>query len=434
MRDGAVGRWLVLGVIGFALAGESLRADESEARERIAELDRAIMQRSADDGKIYGEDEIDPLIWSGSGYFLAGESRTRLLTALEKVLSLPDADVRRCPPAQRALVQNHVWTIFDSVTLRQPDSGDLPLLAKVIAKLALDATEIKNLVDPLTEATRSSAWPAEPNEKGGADVFLPPGIADEAGTWVDLLRDDGELTAKRHVEGFGGRTWFLLRAWFPDGRAAVERYFKQVAAERKPWTEEGRLSRSLPVLPKEARFALIRKLAVIDREGRWQATPLTLSVQIRRYRIADRAEFERVLATSGDPGRSRRMQNFSEFRLKTAAVAAGQGASLRVMQPDERDFFFFNTFDIDQLDGTIGGANPRVIPGSKLGPQDQPVRACITCHSLPGLESINTLTFSERSAPLALLVPGAPDREIGAIGRWKSQQKDWQALHALWRK
>ena len=60
------------------------------------------------------------------------------------------------------------------------------------------------------------------NEKGGADIFLPRDLADAAGPWVNLLRQDGELTAKRHAAGFGGRTWFLVRAWFPEGRAAIE--------------------------------------------------------------------------------------------------------------------------------------------------------------------------------------------------------------------
>jgi hypothetical protein len=358
------------------------------------------------------------------------------MAAVTKVLSLSDAEVRRCPPAQRALVQNRVWTVFDSVRLRRPDSGDLALLANAIAKLALDPTEIKSLADPLAEAdaTRAGDWPTEPNERGGPDVFLPRGIASEAGLWIDLQRHDGEMAATRHVTEFGGRTWFLVRAWFPEGRAAIEQYFRQAAEEPKPWTGDGRLNRSLPALPKEARFALVRKLAVIDRDGRWQATPLTLSVQIRRYRITDRTEFERLIATSGDLEISRRMQNFSEFRLKTTAVAAGQKASLRAVQPDERSFLFFMTFGIDQVDGTVGGANPRVISDFKSGPQDLPVRVCFTCHSPPGLESINTLTFGDRSAPLALLEPGTPDREMAATGRWKSQQADWQALKALWGK
>lgn len=426
-------RWLTLGLAWLFGAAGLLRADE--ARERLAELDGAIMLRTAPDGKTYGHDEIDPLVWKGSSYLLTGESRTRLRAALEKVLTLPEAEIRRCPPEQRALVQNRVWTLFDSVKLRQPDSGDLPLLAKAIAKLALDPTEIKTLADPLREAAGSGRWPAEPNDKGGPDIFLPRGITDEAGLWVDLLRQDGELTAKRHASEFGGRTWFSVRAYFPDGRAAMEKYFQQVAAESKPWTEDGRLNRSLPVLPKGAMFALVRKLAVIDREGHWQATSVTLSVQIRRYQVTDRSEFERLIATSGQPDLSRRsMQNFAEFRLMTAAAAAGQGASLRAVLPDGSSFLFFSTFDIDQIDGTIGGSSPRVLPGFKSGPQDLSVRACFTCHLQPGLESINTLTFNERSAPLTLLVPATLEREIAATARWKTQQTDWQALRAFWPK
>lgn len=422
---------MVLGVAWLVAASGLLRADEAQAQ--LAELDRAVMVRAAADGKIYGQDEIDPLVWPGSAHFLAGDSRTRLLAAVAKVLSLSDAEVRHCPPLQRALVQNRVWTVFDSVKLRQPNSGDLPLLAKAVAKLALDAAEIKSLADPLVQAARSGSWPAEPNERGGADAFLPRGLADEAGPWVDLLRHDGELTAKRHTTEFGGRTWFLVRAYFPEGRAALEKYFQQIAADPKPWTDDGRLNRSLPILPKNAMFALERRLAVIDREGRWQATPVTLSVQIRRHRVTDRTEFERLIATSAELKiTQQRMQNFSEFRLTTAAAAAGQAATLRAVGAEERSFLFFSTFDIDQIDGTIGGSNPRVVSDFKSGPQDLPLRSCFMCHVQPGLESLNTLAFSDRSAPLALLAPAASNQEIAATNRWKTQQADWQALRALW--
>jgi hypothetical protein len=72
------------------------------------------------------------------------------------------------------------------------------------------------------------------------------------------------------------------------------------------------------------------------------------------------------------------------------------------------------------------------VSGFLSGPQDVPVRACFQCHAQPGLESINTLTFNERTAPLGLLVPTTPEREIAASSRWKTQQPDWRALQALW--
>jgi hypothetical protein len=97
---------------GFAAS----HADElSPAASRIAALDRTIMVREGSHGKRYGENEIDPLLWSDSDYFLSGESRRRLLVALTEVTNLPDAEVQRCAPAQRALVQNRVWTVFDHV-------------------------------------------------------------------------------------------------------------------------------------------------------------------------------------------------------------------------------------------------------------------------------------------------------------------------------
>jgi hypothetical protein len=437
MLGRAINRWWVLTGIVLLSAG-FLRADD--ASDRLTALDRAIMLRSATDGKIYGANEIDPLLWSASTHLLDGDPKKRLIVALESVLSLTDAELRRCPPIQRALVQNRVWTLFDYVKLRRPDHDYLQMLVRVIAKLALDQDEIATIADPLAEAEKSDQWPSKPSENGGPDIFLPLGIAAKDGPWINLVRDDGELTARLHTVDFGGRTWFLIRASFPEGGTAVESYFKQVAAVTIAGVQDGHgntaLSPALPVLPTNAEFALVRKLAVIDRGGHWQATPLTLTVQVRRYRITDRATVEKMTPVTRlhDQEIYKQVQNFSEFRLETATVAAGQTPKMRAVQPDEAGFLFFRSIGNDQVDDTTKS----IASSYKPGPTDVPMQGCYICHASRGLEqlglgSINALTFTgPTSDGLPLLIPAAPDREAKATESWKSKQSDWSELQRLW--
>jgi hypothetical protein len=437
-------RALVLSTLIATGGVAALRADElPPAALQIATLDRTIMVREARDGKHYGENEVDPLLWSDSNYFLGGESRRRLLIALKEVTNLADSEVRHCAPTQRALVQNRVWTVFDHVwnhaTGAEPDRELLAALARAVSKLALDVPEIASIADPLVNAAASGRWPAAPTREGGADIFLPPDVVAARGGWVSLAREDErEPTAKNHVTAFGGRSLFLLRAKFPAGAPTPEAYFKAVADVVLPWTPDGRggthlspefgtqLSPELPPLPVGAEFALVRKLAVVGRDGRWHVTPLTLTIQLRRYRATDRATFEKLI--SADPDRGfKRMQSFAEFELETEAVGRGESGKMRAVTADEKRFMIFMAFDFDQ----VGGGSTQV-PGFKTGPQDVPMQSCATCHTGLGLGSVNSLSFFTRETPLAHLAAPGEEREANSTSRWKEGRAEWGALKVFW--
>lgn len=433
-------RTFVLSALMATTAVAVGRADElsSAARSRIAALDRTIMVREGSDGKRYGENEVDPLLWSDSDYFLGGESRRRLLAALQDVADLADNEVQRCAPTQRALVQNRVWTVFDHVwkdttdVWRQPTNAGLDrelltALARVMSKLALDSSEIGAMADPLVTAAASGRWPAAPTHEGGADIFLPPDIMAAHGGWVSLAREDErEPTAKNHTVAFGGRSLFQLRASFPAGPSSLETYFKAIAAVVLPWTPDGRggtqLSADLPPLPVGAEFALVRKLAVVGRDGHWHATPLTLTIQLRHYRATDHATLEKLI--SADPGRGfGQMQSFAKFELETEAVGRGDTGKIRAVTADEKHFLLFMSMGLDQ----VGGGRHQS-SDSETGPHDTPMRACFQCHTGLGLGSVNSLSFFTRETPLAHLVAPGEEREASSTARWT----EWGALKVFW--
>lgn len=396
---------------------------------KLAALDRTIMLRTGGDGKTYGRNEVDPLIWSGSDYFTRGASRDRLRTALATVDAMSDAEIRRCSPAQRALVQNRVWTVLDHIVRRQQRPDDnrdlLRTLAKVMGKLALTDHDLGSIVDPLHEAMTGGKYPAEPAEEGGPTIFLPRDLGQV------LTRERGGPTARNHLQTFGGRSSFVASVKMPADGPSPEVYFKSVAEFPLPWSMSDAqnlgLNRGVPALLAGTTVALVRRLAVVGRDGRWRVTPLTLSVQVRRYHVTDWPTVEKRRAARTD-GTTGHLQSFAQFVLETEGIGAGGPGSLRPIEASEKRFEFLFAHDFDQVDESGDRHFPNFVPG----PQHQPLQICAMCHGGVGLQSINTLTFAENSVPIARLIPTEPGRGAEFDAYWKESRVEWGALMALW--
>src|SRR5262249_22255296 len=118
----------------------------------------ALYVRTTPDGKTYGEDELDPLLWPSSKYLLTEPRHQRAIALLDEFHTkngeklIPD-------PLKRALLQRDLWAIFD--WLADPDAeyqretGTLMAerrklqvrLARVIRRLALPADQLQALPD-----------------------------------------------------------------------------------------------------------------------------------------------------------------------------------------------------------------------------------------------------------------------------------------------
>jgi len=415
-------------------------ASSTGAISVLETLHRTIMLRPSPDGTVQGADETDPLVWGGTQYFLAGESLARLIAGADAVANLPAQEVSRCPPAQRALVQNRLWALFDFLDAHlgknREDEPYLRGLAKAMAKLALTDQELASIPDPLGEAARSGQWPLRPSPESGADIFLPEDLARGSGPWVALGRADGNPVAPLHLRFFGARSAFEIRARFPDGGPSVPAYFKIVSEEPTPWISTSkrdafghplfRLNPSMPELPRGAQFVLVRTLLVVDRDARVRTTPLVLTAQFRMYWANEPAHGAtnvggRMIPSPIQP------QSLSEFTLATDAVAAGEPPRLRAIAPDEGRFTFFFDMGIDQV---------KSVPQKN---RNAPLRACLQCHGGPGLLSINSTLGTEGSAfspgkavPFAHLVAEPAGTEGRRAAAGKLTQPDWKALLSFW--
>src|SRR5213593_2652193 len=73
---------------------------------------RALLVRRGPDGKEYGVDELDPLLWPQSRYLLEEPASSTALAALDRFLS---SNAERILPdgIKRVVFQRDLWAVFD---------------------------------------------------------------------------------------------------------------------------------------------------------------------------------------------------------------------------------------------------------------------------------------------------------------------------------
>jgi hypothetical protein len=195
------------------------------------------------------------------------------------------------------------------------------------------------------------------------------------------------------------------------------------------------LNPNLPQFPTNTEWALVRRMCVIDVDGKIQPTQVTESVQMRHYYGFGEPTFEMVTNMNGyvvpvgiPP------IHFYEFQMNRR-----QNCELRELGQNEKDFNFvhFMGMGFDLFDYTSRNASNEVevLDSAKL--QSVTLDTCMQCHSGPGLFSVNSytrfLSFSEFSSQRpANLTPLDFHREVLETIDWKQRQFDWGLLQGLW--
>src|SRR5215208_4104368 len=80
-------------------------------------LYRRLYLRTARDGKEYGRDELDPLLWITTGHLLGGESQAQASACLAE-FSETRGERLVADPLKRAMLQRDLWAVFDWTTQR----------------------------------------------------------------------------------------------------------------------------------------------------------------------------------------------------------------------------------------------------------------------------------------------------------------------------
>jgi hypothetical protein len=472
---------ILLAALGLVLAGlldpGSTTTAEPKDRELVRttlhhhnhdhlwnRLHSALLIRVGPDGRAYGEDRLEPLLWLESDHLLKGKSADRAVAVLEEFVRAKGETLIE-DSLKRALLQRDLWLVFN--WLAKPDAADRDqprqrlgaLLAKVIRQLALSPEQIARLPDNYASAVGSKRFTNRFDPDRPDRAYLPPDLFKADGPWVCLGRSEGPTASEHLLESGGNRftnSTFLIFLKFPASRDAVLDFLKRLAAFDKPLylpSTDEKTRRFLPNLPNPAlpqwprgtEVALVRRALLIDSKVRVVASPLTESVQLRVMRtdtpVMTAKTVEGLYGARGTDA-----QAFAEFRLGRETLFAGEAGGLRDVSA-ERDFKTgFNSHPWDEFRGQRSPASTSGSFPERSQPFQNNRASCFGCHQYPGVYSFNSFHgdfpftvarklkdgrdghYVPRSHSLA---PMPVKKVEQAAVKWKQEQPGWKALRKL---
>jgi hypothetical protein len=428
-------------------------------------LHAAMFVRVGPDGRVYGQDRLEPLLWPQSKHLLEERSHKRAVALLEEFLKDKGEKLIE-DPLKRAVLQRDLWLVFNWLEGDHPYFSEPVLkpqearaarerlrrpLAAVIGRLALNRDQIKKLPDNYAAAVASGEFAQRFDAKRPDKSYLPPDLFAADGPWVCLGRPGGPI-APEHLQENGNNVFtnsaFLLFIQLPAGRAATLDYLKKLRSFDQPLLVKARDAGSrnyipnpkLPQFPVGTEVALVRRALLIDSRNTVAASTLTESVQLRVYHevpeMTGKTLVVALVGSSAHDQAKRSWQSVHEFRLSRSAWFAGRAGGFRAVSPDERDFSTgFGSHTWDEFE-----APPPIPERSFTQASQHPVRSnCFACHSLPGAYSFNSF-FNYRTSNLSdgdtfarpFSLSEMPVSEVaGAAVKWKEGRPNWTSLRKL---
>lgn len=351
--------------------------------------------RQAPDGRQYGADALDPLMWPETRYLLTGESHSRALQCLDEFVSA-DAEHLVADPSKHAVFQHDLWALFDWAAA----SDDFPRqrrdlevrLAAAIYRLAITTQQAHALPDTYAAAVASRQFATAYRPLNPQRAFLPPDLFQTDGPWVCLSAQLDEPTAIVH---FSGRSRFLVFLRLPSGRADTVAYVEKLRSSHELPLLSGDsgvrfLNLAVPQFPAGTQVALVRQAILIDNEGGLLPSQLTESVQLRVYHaVTPGTKYMNYIN-----GPSSHDQDFFEVRMRRGELFAHRNGGLVAIQPAATEFATFSTHGFD-FEGQ----------GSILA-------RCRACHSDFGIHSVQSrlqwMKSAEASATQGTHTPNDP--------------------------
>ena len=378
-------------------------------------LYRSLYRREGSDGREYGYDELEPLLWWGTKYLLNNPANQQAITTLDEFLST-NAERNIRDPLKRATLQRDLWAIFDWTAEVPTDTQEkLSLqikLVQVMKRLALSPDEIAALPATYKEAVISKAFATSYDPNKPEQPFLPPDLFDPNGSWVSLGSREGLPVALAHVGGFSGKSVFLVFMRLPEGRDATLKYLQKLSdiPNTKLWISDPgasgvparvRGNPNVPQFPAGTELALVREMVLIDNQGNFRPTNIVESVQIRVHRIVPRE----IPQTFSGRAETRAEMDTFELKLSRPKLFAGESGGLRAVLPGEREFAHFLSHGIDWE--------------SRVS-----LTACSNCHFGAGV-------YSVRSRGGDIVPSSDPNHEANETKSWKVSRYDWGLLQGL---
>jgi len=399
--------------------------------------------RPARNGKLYGQDELDPLYWNSSRYLLEEPLHAKALAFLDQFIA-SDASRLIKDPLKRALLQRDLWALFDHCASPFFDPWNAKLgpfdverrnlalrLVKIMRGIALTDEEIEALPHNYDREVAAKLYPETYDPAQIEQPFLPATFY--AGTdWVNLEKSYYQQLAPAHTKALSGRSGFDVLLSLPGGRDATLAYLKKLNDYQPKWVYDRDkssffvnidnigdappyLSADLPQVPLLTRFALARRANLIDAAGKIVQSPITESIQIR------------VIRTELPNNSSGGEQSFFLFELDPGKLLKGEGGLVAQGKNDQGFDMVLGAGSEDPLQNRVGRN-----PNPEFHGEYARVESCFGCHGRAGIFSMNSyIQFfqDQRTLQPPVLAEGASSRYSLA---WKEQQYDWGLLQADW--
>ncbi len=366
-------------------------------------LHQALFVREAGGRRVH---TTDPLLYRGGTFLLEGESHRKALAALDRFLGDRATDA----PLKRLFLQHDLWAAFDYaawypdewVHKSKYEPAAVALrnrLAQAVGRLALDDRALAALPDNYALALESKQYPTAHDPKHPDRPFLPADLLDLAGPWVRFHETTSKPMTQRHFDGAGGRAAHVVFLRLPDGRAATERYLKELKRD------------AVTQFPPGTMVAMVRRALTVDAAAKVRVTPVTELVQIRVYR---RIPADPGANLKGDFGE----QDVYEFVLDREKLFAGQHG-LRAVGPDDPAE---PSFERDV------GADPFERTRRPLAPETTQLKTCIQCHQAPGVRSVLSMERGLRGTDATGFRTYTWDVEMKYTVHSKAKRYDWGLL------
>lgn len=403
-------------------------------------LHAALLIREDRNGNLYGEDSPDPFLWGSTKHLLEPESHRRAIRALDEFLQ-NHAERLIQDPVKRAVLQHDLWAVFDWSAARQPEHLGEPAykaerhelqvrLAEVMRRVALTREQIKALPDNYAQAVASGDFAKDFNPAQPEQTFLPSGLFQQHGPWVQIQHARNELVAApRHVSAISGRSQFLIFISMPGGRQAVYDYYQRIRQVPNPWLQqvsasgEMKLNPAIPRLPVGTTIIMMREMMLIDNQGNLVPATLTDTSIL-------------LTTTAGKTESAKTGIQYYEVRLSRRQLFAGKAGGLRAVGRQETEPVLLTAESfrgrgkvelVDEIESPIlAGEGKRSV-----------MQACTTCHvggdDPSAFKSIgNLLKPNPLQRDSFRPLPDHWWQQDGAV-QWKEHQPDWVLLRRYMR-
>jgi hypothetical protein len=368
---------------------------------------RLLVRRDAQ-GKVWGCDEVDPLLWRETQHVLAGPVYRKTVALLDEFTRTHSEKLIR-DPVRRAMFQRDLWAVFDWLVVytgeHSRERTELEKrLASIIKSVALKASEIQHLPDNYRQLRGAFI------STSTSDGFALPDSSDD---WLMIGRDDAGPVAPIHSFPFS-RSLFLVYMKLPPGGTKASAYLESMRAysRQHPPGEDCQIRPcNPPQFPVGTELALVRRALLMDTSGQPVISPVTESIQLRRYlKIPPRVGID----FDGE------MQQVAEFLLSRRALLQGD-LSLHRVGESESHFQVFSTHGTDSFER---GEKTIEFPA---------LRGCHGCHQGVGVRSFTTYSRAQfETERLFILVHAGNEAQESAAAIAYLQSRDsWKLLKGL---